>query len=66
MHDKHYPWLVFHLLARLLPDGPTNGLMAYPIGTHQAVGRFERSPVSAHLAGQAALGIGSHLGRHAH
>ena len=40
--------------------------MGHSIGSHQAVGRFEGGPVSAHLARQTALGIGGHLSRHPH
>jgi hypothetical protein len=66
MHDKHDPWLLLGLLARLLPDWATDGLMAHPIGSHQTVRRLEIGPVSAHLSGQAALWISGYLGRHAH
>src|SRR5947208_12248654 len=66
MHQQHHPWLLLHLLACLLPDRATDGLMGDPIGSQQAVGRFERCPVSAHLARQTALGIGGHLGRYPH
>jgi hypothetical protein len=63
MHQQQHPCLPLELLARLLPERTTDGLMPDPIGSQQAVGGLESGPVPTGLSRQAALRISSHLPR---